>query len=232
MEVCYSRTSLYKVLSCSGCKNLPCNKPLYITLQITIILPNLDDRRYVAFGSGGYSKKTRMTGANVAVDWLDRSTGKGFVLDHFISSKTLFGSSCQDSLSARGSNNIWLLNAAGGHRLRHADLLTAFKLRTISSRRVVGQLNSENEPTYHKLRNKGEPHIVIECNKRGDGKETHLLQLQAIFSSISDVLHFGTVPLPKSRPQRSSIQGSVCRPRASAVQQHGEIDAFCTESPF
>ena len=64
-----------------------------------------DDGQYVAFGPSGDAKKSRMIGADVAVGWLDRSTGKGFVLDHFINSKnTCSGTTgvCQDTSSTVG----------------------------------------------------------------------------------------------------------------------------------
>ena len=50
-------------------------------------MARLDDGQYVAFGPSGDPKRTRMIGSDVAVGWLDRSTGKGFVHDYHITAK-------------------------------------------------------------------------------------------------------------------------------------------------
>ena len=57
----------------------------------------------MAFGISGDTKKSQMVGADVAIGWLDQSTGKGFVHDHFIDARRPCSGAngvCQDTLSS------------------------------------------------------------------------------------------------------------------------------------
>lgn len=110
-----------------------------------------------------------MIGSDVAVGWLDRSSGKGFVHDHFITSKGPCSAGkgvCQDTVSAQGSNNIRLLNAALVNDYVMLTYQRPLKAQDSQDKSIitngtqaviwaVGPLGSNNEPTYHKLRNKG-----------------------------------------------------------------------------
>lgn len=123
----------------------------------------------MAFGPSGDNKKTRMVGADVAVGWLDRATGKGFVLDHYMTGKgqcTGGKGVCQDTLATRGVNNIRLLNAALVNDYVMLTYQRPLKAQDEQDKAIitngtqaviwaVGSLNANNEPTYHKLRNKG-----------------------------------------------------------------------------
>ena len=84
-----------------------------------------DDGQYVAFGISGNGKKSRMVGSDVAVGWLDRSTGKGFVQDHFIDSKKSCSSTnegvCQDILSP-----VAIIKISLG---LHSGFITFFRLK-------------------------------------------------------------------------------------------------------
>ena len=128
-----------------------------------------DDGQYVAFGPSGDSKRTRMIGADVAVGWLDRASGKGFVHDHYMTSKSACTAGkgvCQDTQSSRGTNNIRLLNAALVNDYVMLTYQRPLKAQDEQDKSIitngtqaviwaVGPLSSDNEPTYHKLRNKG-----------------------------------------------------------------------------
>ena len=110
-----------------------------------------------------------MIGADVAVGWHDRSSGKGFVHDHFMTSKSQCSGGkgvCQDTLSARGANNVRLLNAALVNDYVMLTYQRPLKAQDDQDKMIVtngtqavvwavGTLNADNEPTYHKLRNKG-----------------------------------------------------------------------------
>ena len=110
-----------------------------------------------------------MIGADAAVGWLDRATGKGFVHDHFIMGKGQCSGGkgvCQDTLSTRGVNNIRLLNAALVNDYVMLTYQRPLKAQDDQDKTIitngtqaviwaVGSLNANNEPTYHKLRNKG-----------------------------------------------------------------------------
>lgn len=139
----------------------------------TIVLQlvgKIDDGQYVAFGPSGDSKRTRMIGADVAVGWLDRESGKGFVHDHYMTSKSACTAGkgvCQDTQSARGTNNIRLLNAALVNDYVMLTYQRPLKAQDEQDKSIitngtqaviwaVGPLSSDNEPTYHKLRNKGD----------------------------------------------------------------------------
>lgn len=128
-----------------------------------------DDGQYVAFGPSGDPKRTRMIGADVAIGWLDRSTGKGYVHDHYMTSKSPCQAGrgvCQDTQSARGANNIRLLNAALVNDYVMLTYQRPLKAQDENDKSIitnatqaviwaVGSLDSNNQPTYHKLRNKG-----------------------------------------------------------------------------
>lgn len=123
----------------------------------------------MAFGPSGDPKRTRMIGADVAVGWLDRDSGKGFVHDHYITSKGPCSGGkgvCQDTVSARGANNIRLLNAALVNDYVMLTYQRPLKAQDDQDKSIitngtqaviwsVGALGPDNEPTYHKLRNKG-----------------------------------------------------------------------------
>lgn len=110
-----------------------------------------------------------MIGADVAVGWLDRESGKGFVHDHYMTSKSACTAGkgvCQDTQSARGTNNIRLLNAALVNDYVMLTYQRPLKAQDEQDKSIitngtqaviwaVGPLSSDNEPTYHKLRNKG-----------------------------------------------------------------------------
>lgn len=46
-----------------------------------------DDGNYMSFGLSPDTQKTFMVGADVAVAWIDRNTGKGYAEDYFLDAK-------------------------------------------------------------------------------------------------------------------------------------------------
>lgn len=110
-----------------------------------------------------------MIGADVAIGWLDRSTGKGYVHDHYMTSKSACQAGkgvCQDTQAARGANNIRLLNAALVNDYVMLTYQRPLKAQDENDKSIitngtqaviwaVGSLDSNKQPTYHKLRNKG-----------------------------------------------------------------------------
>lgn len=50
--------------------------------------PFLDDGEYMSFGLSPDRSKTFMVGADVAVAWIDKNTGKGYAEDYFLDSKS------------------------------------------------------------------------------------------------------------------------------------------------
>lgn len=47
-----------------------------------------DDGEYMSFGLSPDRSKTFMVGADVAVAWIDKNTGKGYAEDYFLDAKS------------------------------------------------------------------------------------------------------------------------------------------------
>lgn len=47
-----------------------------------------DNNEYMSFGVSPDPKKTVMVGADVAVAWVDKLTGKGYAFDYFLDDKS------------------------------------------------------------------------------------------------------------------------------------------------
>lgn len=48
----------------------------------------LDDGEYMSFGLSPDRSKTFMVGADVAVAWIDKNTGKGYAEDYYLDAKS------------------------------------------------------------------------------------------------------------------------------------------------
>lgn len=48
---------------------------------------SIDDGEYMSFGLSPDKSKTFMVGADVAVAWIDKNTGKGYAEDYFLDAK-------------------------------------------------------------------------------------------------------------------------------------------------
>lgn len=52
-----------------------------------ILMPTSDDGEYMSFGLSPDRSKTFMVGADVAVAWIDKNTGKGYAEDYYLDAK-------------------------------------------------------------------------------------------------------------------------------------------------
>lgn len=59
-----------------------------MTLIFNFCLLKPDDGEYMSFGLSPDRSKTFMVGADVAVAWIDKNTGKGYAEDYFLDAKS------------------------------------------------------------------------------------------------------------------------------------------------
>ncbi|XP_053691292.1 protein Skeletor, isoforms B/C-like [Sabethes cyaneus] len=127
------------------------------------LVAKLEDGEYMAFGISPDNAKSVMVGADAAVVWVDKATGKGFAQDYFLDAKSQCSGgrgSCPDTQITKNSNSIRLLNAAmvNGYSivtyqrpLRATDHLD-LPIVTNGSQAIVwaiGPLNQRYEVSYH-----------------------------------------------------------------------------------
>ncbi|XP_058062739.1 protein Skeletor, isoforms B/C isoform X1 [Anopheles bellator] len=127
------------------------------------LVAKLDDGEYMSFGVSPNPQQSQMVGADVAVVWVDKSTGKGFAQDYYLDAKSQCSGSrgsCPDTRINENSNSIRLLNAAmvNGYSivtyqrpLRASDHLD-LPIFTNASQAIVwavGPLNQRYEVSYH-----------------------------------------------------------------------------------
>lgn len=55
--------------------------------KILMLTPTSDDGEYMSFGLSPDRSKTFMVGADVAVAWIDKNTGKGYAEDYYLDAK-------------------------------------------------------------------------------------------------------------------------------------------------
>ncbi|XP_059621426.1 protein Skeletor, isoforms B/C [Phlebotomus argentipes] len=127
------------------------------------LVAKLDSNEYMSFGVSPDPKKTVMVGADVAVAWVDKSTGKGYAYDYILDDKSQCSGqrgSCPDSRLDENTNSIRLLNAAmvNGYSivtfqrpLKASDGLD-LPIFTNGSQAIVwaiGPLNQRQEVSFH-----------------------------------------------------------------------------------
>ncbi|XP_055634516.1 protein Skeletor, isoforms B/C [Toxorhynchites rutilus septentrionalis] len=127
------------------------------------LVAKLEDGEYMSFGVSPDQARTVMVGADVAVVWVDKATGKGYAQDYYLDAKSQCSGgrgSCPDTRINENSNSIRLLNAAmvNGYSIvtyqrplkasDHLDL----PIVTNGSQAIVwaiGPLNQRYEVSYH-----------------------------------------------------------------------------------
>ncbi|XP_049281488.1 protein Skeletor, isoforms B/C isoform X1 [Anopheles funestus] len=127
------------------------------------LVAKLDDGEYMSFGVSPNPQQSQMVGADVAVVWVDKATGKGYAQDYYLDAKSQCSGgrgSCPDTRITENSNSIRLLNAAmvNGYSivtyqrpLRASDHLD-LPVYTNASQAIiwaVGPLNQRYEVSYH-----------------------------------------------------------------------------------
>uniref|UniRef100_A0AAG5CXG1 Protein Skeletor n=1 Tax=Anopheles atroparvus TaxID=41427 RepID=A0AAG5CXG1_ANOAO len=127
------------------------------------LVAKLDDGEYMSFGVSPNPQQSQMIGADVAVVWVDKATGKGYAQDYYLDAKSQCSGgrgSCPDTRITENSNSIRLLNAAmvNGYSivtyqrpLRASDHLD-LPIFTNASQAIiwaVGPLNQRYEVSYH-----------------------------------------------------------------------------------
>ncbi|XP_055540426.1 protein Skeletor, isoforms B/C isoform X1 [Wyeomyia smithii] len=127
------------------------------------LVAKLEDGEYMAFGISPDNAQSIMVGADAAVVWVDKATGKGFAQDYYLDAKSQCSGgrgSCPDTRISENSNSIRLLNAAmvNGYSivtyqrpLRATDHLD-LPIFTNASQAIVwaiGPLNQRYEVSYH-----------------------------------------------------------------------------------
>ncbi|XP_055715595.1 protein Skeletor, isoforms B/C [Phlebotomus papatasi] len=133
------------------------------------LVAKLDNNEYMSFGVSPDPKKTVMVGADVAVAWVDKLTGKGYAFDYFLDDKSQCSGqrgSCPDARINENTNSIRLLNAAmvNGYSivtfqrpLKASDSLD-LPIFTNGSQAIVwaiGPLNQRYEVSFHSQYTKG-----------------------------------------------------------------------------
>ncbi|XP_041786217.1 protein Skeletor, isoforms B/C isoform X1 [Anopheles merus] len=127
------------------------------------LVAKLDDGEYMSFGVSPNPQQSQMVGADVAVVWVDKATGKGYAQDYYLDAKSQCSGgrgSCPDTRITENSNSIRLLNAAmvNGYSivtyqrpLRAADHLDLPVFTNASQAIIwaVGPLNQRYEVSYH-----------------------------------------------------------------------------------
>ncbi|KAG4075641.1 hypothetical protein HA402_003466 [Bradysia odoriphaga] len=79
------------------------------------LVAKLENNEYMSFGISKSKDHTVMIGADVAVVWVDRDTGKGYAHDYYLDDKSQCSGtrgSCPDIRLGDNTNSIRLLNAA------------------------------------------------------------------------------------------------------------------------
>ncbi|XP_058466228.1 protein Skeletor, isoforms B/C [Malaya genurostris] len=127
------------------------------------LVAKLEDGEYMSFGISPDTAKSIMVGADAAVVWVDKATGKGYAQDYYLDAKSQCSGSrgsCPDTRINENSNSIRLLNAAmvNGYSivtyqrpLRATDHLD-LPIFTNGSQAIVwaiGPLNQRYEVSYH-----------------------------------------------------------------------------------
>lgn len=129
------------------------------------LVAKLDDGEYMSFGLSPDRSKTFMVGADVAVAWIDKNTGKGYAEDYFLDAKSQCSGSrgsCPDTRLGDKTNSIRVLNAAtvNGYSIvtyqRPLKATDEFDLPIIgnSSQAIawaIGPLNQRLEVSFHSL---------------------------------------------------------------------------------
>ncbi|KAL1401589.1 hypothetical protein pipiens_006496 [Culex pipiens pipiens] len=127
------------------------------------LVARLEDGEYMSFGVSPDNARSVMIGADAAVVWVDKATGKGYAQDYYLDAKSQCSGSrgsCPDTRINENSNSIRLLNAAmvNGYSivtyqrpLRASDHLD-LPIITNGSQAIVwavGPLNQRYEVSYH-----------------------------------------------------------------------------------
>lgn len=127
------------------------------------LVARLEDGEYMSFGVSPDNARSVMIGADAAVVWVDKATGKGYAQDYYLDAKSQCSGSrgsCPDTRINENSNSIRLLNAAmvNGYSivtyqrpLRASDHLD-LPIFTNGSQAIVwavGPLNQRYEVSYH-----------------------------------------------------------------------------------
>lgn len=133
---------------------------------LTLYLPPVrrsDDNEYMSFGLSPDRQTSEMIGADVAVAWLDRNTGKGNAVDYYLADKSQCSGrrgSCPDVRIDDTADSVRLLNAAlvndfsivtYQRPLRASDALDVTIVRNESQAIVwaIGPLNERREVSFH-----------------------------------------------------------------------------------
>ncbi|XP_001657668.2 protein Skeletor, isoforms B/C isoform X1 [Aedes aegypti] len=127
------------------------------------LVAKLEDGEYMSFGVSPDHSRSIMVGADVAVVWVDKATGKGYAQDYYLDAKSQCSGargSCPDTRINENSSSIRLLNAAmvNGYSivtyqrpLRASDHLD-LPIFTNGSQAIVwaiGPLNQRYEVSFH-----------------------------------------------------------------------------------
>ncbi|XP_055594127.1 protein Skeletor, isoforms B/C [Uranotaenia lowii] len=127
------------------------------------LVARLEDGEYMSFGVSPDTARSVMVGADAAVVWIDKATGKGYAQDYYLDAKSQCSGgrgSCPDTRITENSNSIRLLNAAmvNGYSivtyqrpLRATDHLD-LPIVTNASQAIIwaiGPLNQRYEVSYH-----------------------------------------------------------------------------------
>ncbi|XP_071540414.1 protein Skeletor, isoforms B/C-like isoform X1 [Panulirus ornatus] len=134
------------------------------------LVGRIEDRQYMAFGTSGTSSRSVMVNGDVVIAWLDQTTGRGVAQDYYLTDKAQCQGgrgACPDTKITGNGNNVRLLNAALINNFTmltfqrplravdHADT-TIFTNGSQAVIWAVGPINSQGDPSYHRLRQKGD----------------------------------------------------------------------------
>lgn len=81
----------------------------------------LDEGEYMSFGLSPDPQRTMMIGADVAVSWIDKNTGKGYAEDYYLDAKSQCSGnrgSCPDTRLAVSDNSSQFMH----HSLKYCVL--------------------------------------------------------------------------------------------------------------